>query len=171
MSGARQDFAAKRRRRGFERASQLVAQRVRTAGESRGFAVTRLLTHWPDIVGSEIATAARPVEIGYGKGFGATLTLLTNGAQAPIIEMQKETIREKVNACYGYAAIQRIRLTQTAATGFEDGRMAAATPTRSDQPAEPAIPEQISIAARGVGDDDLRKALERLGANVISRKK
>lgn len=160
-----------RRRGGFERAANLVASRVRTAAESRGFAVARLLTHWPEIVGPDIAAAARPVEINYGRGFGATLTLLTTGSQAPMLEMQKEAIREKVNACYGYSAIQTIRLTQTAATGFSEGRVQFEARNAGQDRHEPAIPPEASEAARGVGDDTLRLALERLGANVLSRKK
>ena len=67
--------------------------------------MTRLLTHWEEAVGQDIAAIARPVNIGYGRGsFGATLTVLTTGAQAPMLEMQKEQLREKVNAVYGYNA-------------------------------------------------------------------
>lgn len=170
MSGNRREHSTERRKRGFERASQLVANRVRSAGETRGFAVTRLLTHWPDIVGPEIAGCARPVEISYGRGFGATLSLLTTGARAPMLEMQKEAIREKVNACYGYAAIQRIRLTQTASSGFAEGR-ATFERKAEERPSIPEVPKEATQAAQGVGDDNLRSALERLGANVLSRKK
>ncbi len=162
-----------RRKRGFERAASLVAGRVRSAGESRGFAVSRLLTHWAEIVGPEVASSARPVEISYGRGFGATLTVLTTGAQAPMLEMQKEKIRERVNACYGYAAIQKIRLTQTAATGFSDGQ-AVFAPIKADEDrsfADTPVPPAAAAAAKDVGNAELRAALERLGANVLSLKK
>ncbi|WP_413720645.1 DUF721 domain-containing protein [Silicimonas sp. MF1-12-2] len=172
MSDIASQHGAKRRKKGFERASSLVAGRVRSAGEARGFAVTRLLTHWPDIVGPDIAAAARPVEVSYGRGFGATLTLLTTGAQAPMLEMQKETIREKVNACYGYAAIQRVRLTQTAATGFAEGKAQFdGYRLENDETIEREVPLSVQSAASGVEDNNLRMALERLGANVLSRKK
>ena len=160
----------KRRKRGFERAGALASGRIRTASETRGFAVSRLLTHWAEVVGPEIARVARPVEVNYGRGFGATLTLLTTGAEAPMLEMQKDTIRERVNACYGYAAIQKVRITQTAATGFSEGRAvfdAAPKQTPVERPVEP----EAAKAARSVGDDDLRAALERLGTNVLSHSK
>ena len=58
-----------------------------------------------------MAAISRPVEIGYGRGgLGATLTLLTTGANAPLLEMRKEELRERVNAIYGYNAIARIRV-------------------------------------------------------------
>ena len=159
-----------RRSRGFERTASLVAPRVRAAGESRGFAVSRLLTHWAEIVGPEIAAMARPVEIGYGRGFGATLSLLTTGADAPIVEMRKERIREKANACYGYAAISRIRITQTAPTGFAEGQVAFDSAPAEVGPRSPD-PEAARTArntAAPVADPGLRGALETLGGHVFS---
>ena len=169
MSDSTRNAWVKRRKRGFERASSLVAGRIRSAGETRGFAVTRLLTHWAEIVGPDIAAVARPVEVSYGRGFGATLTVLTTGAQAPMLEMQKEAIREKVNACYGYAAIQKVRLTQTAASGFAKGQAVFEPKKTAETGPEPVIPAAASKAASGVADNNLRDALERLGANVLSR--
>lgn len=161
-----------RRMRGFEAAASLLRERIRTAGESRGFAVARLLTHWPEVVGAEIAAIARPVKMGYGKGgFGATLTLLTTGAQAPILEMRKPEIRERVNACYGYNAISRIHITQTAPTGFAEGQAAfAAAPATARPPADDsALAGRAAEAAAGVQDEGLRAALEALGRNVLNR--
>ena len=163
-------MAGFRRKRGFERAASLVAPRVRAAGETRGFAVSRLLTHWDEIVGADLAPMARPVEVAYGKGFGATLTILVKGAQAPLVEMQKEAIRERVNACYGYAAIQRIRLTQTAPRGFAEDPEPF-RPAPKERPIRPEAQAAARDVAAGVGDNSLRDALERLGANVLSQSK
>jgi len=158
--------------RGFSRASKLLETRIRKAGESRGFAVTRLLTHWDEIAGPDMAALARPVDVKYGRqGFGATLTLLTDGARAPMVEMQKEALRERVNAVYGYNAISRIRVTQTAATGFAEGQVQfTPKPAAATEPA----PETVQAArerAEGVADAGLRAALEALGRNVLGRRK
>ena len=162
------------RKKGFARASQLLSGQIRKAGESRGFAVTRLLTHWPEIAGQDIADIARPVEVSYGRGgFGATLTLLTTGANAPMLEMQKEKLRERVNATYGYNAIARVRITQTHATGFADGQASFEHKPRKPAPSapDPKITKAASEAARPVADDGLRAALETLGENVLSKSK
>ena len=159
-----------RRKRGFERASQLVANRVRSAGETRGFAVSRLLTHWDEIVGADLSGMARPIEITYGKSFGATLTLLVKGAEAPMVEMQKESIRERVNACYGYAAIQKVRLTQTAPRGFAEPQAIFSAKPKNNEIA-PHIRQEAARTVEIVGDTSLRDALERLGANVLSQPK
>ena len=157
--------------RGFKRTATLLNDQIRRAGESRGFAVSRLLTHWAEIVGEDIAAIARPVNVGYGRnGFGATLTMLTTGAQAPMLEMQKEQIRAKVNAVYGYNAISRIRITQTAATGFAEGQaqFAPAAPKPKPQPSREVL-EEAERTAQPIENDALRDALEKLARNVLSK--
>ena len=173
MQGEGKSMATPRRKSGFKRAATLVQSRIRSAGESRGFAVSRLLTHWQEIVGPDIARAARPVEVSYGRGFGATLTVLTTGAEAPMLEMQKETIRERVNACYGYAAISKIRLTQTAATGFSEGQadFDHKPKEKTPSPVSTRAIQEAHDATSGVEDSSLRDALERLGTSILSQKK
>jgi hypothetical protein len=160
--------------RGFKRTANLLQDRIRRASETRGFAQSRLLTHWPDIVGEDIATIARPVDVKYGRqGFGATLTLLTTGAQAPMLEMQKEKLREKVNGVYGYNAISRIRITQTAPTGFAEGQASFDHRPKDNPPkaADPAVTKTAHDLVAPVGDTGLRDALEALGRNVLSKSK
>lgn len=159
---------------GFKRTSALLQSSVRRASESRGFAQSRLLTHWAEVAGAEIAAIARPVEVSYARqGMGATLSLLTTGAQAPMLEMQKEKLREKVNAVYGYNAIARIRITQTAATGFAEGQVDFEHRKTAQPAAAPApTPETTRTAAdltAPVADDDLRDALDALARNVLTR--
>lgn len=157
--------------RGFKRTASLLNEQIRRTGESRGFAVTRVLTHWAEIAGPEIAAIARPVKIGYGRtGFGATLTILTTGAQAPMLEMQKDQLRERVNAVYGYNAISRVHITQTAPTGFAEGQVQFDRPETPSAPAPSSeISREVAHVADGVGDAALRAALERLGRNVLSK--
>ncbi|WP_172300349.1 DUF721 domain-containing protein [Pseudoruegeria sp. HB172150] len=161
---------APRRLRGFERASGLLSTRIREAGEKRGFAISRVLTHWGEIVGEDTAAIALPVNVSYARGgFGATLTVLTTGANAPMLEMQKERMRERVNACYGYSAISRIRITQTAPTGFAEGQAQFAPAPKAEHVSDPEIAREAQEAARPVADEGLRQALEALGENVLSR--
>ncbi|MDP3262693.1 MAG: DUF721 domain-containing protein [Tabrizicola sp.] len=164
-----------RRMRGFEAAAGLVKEPVRTVGETRGFAVARLLTHWAEVVGADMARVSRPVEIGYGHrsgagGFGATLTVLVNGAHAPMLEMQKERLRERVNAVYGYAAVSHIRLTQTSATGFAEGQAEFVVLPKAAPAPDPVLVAKAAEAAEGVGDPDLRAALAALAQNILNRR-
>lgn len=158
---------------GFKRSGTVLSPQIRKAAESRGFAVSRVVTHWAEIVGEDLAAIARPVEISYGRqGFGATLTVLTTGAQAPMLEMQKDTLRKKVNAAYGYNAVSRIRLTQTSATGFAEGQAEfARPPARAEEPpVDDLTRKQASVIAEDVDDDRLRGALETLAQNCLKNR-
>ena len=155
---------------GFAQTSRLLQGRIRQASETRGFAVSRVLTHWAEIVGPDTAAISRPVEVSYSRGgFGATLTLLTTGPQAPMLEMQKERIRERVNACYGYNAIARIRLTQTAPQGFAEGQ-AVFAPAPRREAAPPEVTPEARQLAGDVADTELRLAIEALAANVLAKR-
>lgn len=159
------------RRRGFEPAFGLMKDAVRTAGESRGFAVARLLTHWAEVAGPEMAAKTRPVKIGYGKaGMGATLTLLVKAAEAPMVQMALPVLKERVNAVYGYNAISHIHLTQTAATGFAEGQAEFAPAPKAAPRPDPAVQAKAQEAAAEVADPGLRTALEQLAQNILTRR-
>jgi len=157
-------------RKSARRVSTLVERDIKRMGEKRGFSETRLLTHWAEIAGADTATICRPVKVGFPRGgFGAVLTLLTTGAQAPMLQMRLPQIIERVNACYGYRAISRIDITQTAPTGFAEGQVEfAPKPKPRVQPSEQAR-TLAREQAQGVGDEGLRRSLEQLAANIISK--
>lgn len=160
------EATGQRRGRGFRTAASLVESRIRDAGRAQGFSVMRLLTHWPEVVGEDLARISRPDKISHGRGLGATLTLVCRGAAAPLVQMQSSRIVEKVNACYGYAAISRVRIAQTAPDGFAEPQAAfRPAPTRG-----PAVDARASEMASDVADPGLREALRTLAGNVLSRR-
>lgn len=160
-----------RRQRGFEAAGGLLSTHLRQAVEKRGFAIARLLTHWAEVAGPDIAPLCRPVKIGHSKGaMGGTLTLLTTGAAGPMLQMQLPALRERVNACYGYNAIARIALTQTAPMGFAEGQTPFdAAPKRIPPAPTPQVVRAADAVAAPITDPALRAALERLACNVLSK--
>jgi len=163
--------ASKRGRRGFAQTGGLLSAQIRKASEKRGFAETRLLTHWSEIAGESVARIARPVKVNYNRqGIGASLTLLCTGANAPMLQMQLPQIISRVNSCYGYSAISRIHITQTSPTGFADPAAAFAP-----KPAKPEItPQQrtqLDTRVSNVADDGLRQALASLGENILTKPK
>lgn len=164
---------SERRKRGFEPASSLVARHLRGPMAKRGFAEAKLLTRWPEIAGAEIAAMAQPVSIRHGgkQGLGGTLILLTTGAAAPILQMRSEEIMARVNACYGYRAVSRVQITQTAASGFAEGQLAfqaAPNETPAPEPDPVALAETEKEIAR-IGDDRLRDALGRMARRALAR--
>ena len=165
--------APKRWSKGFAQTGGFVQTSLRKATEKRGFVEIRLLTHWPEIVGEATASICRPVKVGYGRqGFGATLTLLTNGANAPMLQADLPKIRERVNACYGYAAISQIRVTQTAATGFAEALTEFRTAPRAEKPRpDPAKVAELETQVATIESNALRSALAALGRNILTRSK
>jgi hypothetical protein len=161
----------KRRFKGFARAGGLVQPQIRKAGEARGFAVSRLLTDWAEVVGQDVAKLCRPVKVGYAKGgLGGTLTLLARGAAGPMLQAQLPMIQQRVNACYGYNAVAKILITQTAAEGFAESQTPFSGRPKADASPTPDMHAAAASLADTVADPGLRDALAGLGARVLSRK-
>ena len=158
--------------KGFKQTSSLLTSRIRDASESRGFSQSRILTHWEEIAGKETASIAQPINVSYSNhGFGATLTILSTGVNAPMLEMEKEKLRTKVNAVYGFNAITRIKITQTATHGFAEAQAAfAEQPEPLDKPPSPEVlAEARRLVGSSVKNPTFAQALEDLARNVLNR--
>ena len=157
--------------RQFKHMGAFLKKSISEVSSGRGFAQSRLLTQWAEIAGSATAQISRPVKISYAKdGIGATLVLLTNGANAPLLQMQIPQIIERVNAVYGYRAIQKIRITQSSRYQLAE----TTTPFEHEVPTKALSKESkeaIETLVKDVGDDNLRQALNRLGQSVNRGKK
>lgn len=160
----------KRGRRGFTHAASLMSYQMRRVSSSRGFSQARLLTHWEEIVGPELGRLTRPEKVSFAReGIGATLTIVTEGARAPEIQMQLPDIRARVNACYGYNAISRVRIKRADPnSGFAEDQ-AAFVDDRPEPEPDPA--ELASLGLDNVKDPGLRDALASLSKSVLTRTK
>jgi hypothetical protein len=165
--------APKRTTYGFVQTGGILGRQIRKVSEKRGFAESRVLTQWAEIAGEAVAAITRPVKVSYGReGLGATLTLLCKGADAPMLQMQIPQVISRVNACYGYAAIARIRITQTSATGFsEDAPAYRGEAEKSAGLLSNEDVAHVEQTVRDIGDTELKQALANLGENIMSRSK
>lgn len=157
----------RRKARGFLPAGGLIGQQLRTNQARRGFAQARLQALWPDIVGREAAAICWPEKLISARGpSGGLLKLAVEGVHAPQVQMMLPTIREKINAMLGPGTVGRIQLVQTPLAGLRGGRPAPAP----KKPAPPAtLPEPVAETLSGIGDEELRDALQTLARNVLSR--
>ena len=155
--------------RGFVQAASLAAPQMRKATGSRGFSQARLLTHWEEVVGPNLAKITRPAKVSFAKeGFGATLTILASGAHGPELQMQLPDIRARVNACYGYNAISRVRITQSDRSGL--GMAEAQEAFVDDKPKRELSEKELgSLGLENVKDERLRDALMDLSKSVLTR--
>jgi len=95
--------------------------------------------------------------------------LLTTGAHAPVLDMHRDHIVASVNACYGYRAVSRVQITQTARAGLAEDRTAGDSADRLPS----ARPDSGKLARamagiEGVADEGLRGALAKLARNVLT---
>jgi hypothetical protein len=168
---------------GFQAAGALVGRQIRAGAAARGFAVTRVLTDWPELAGPELARLCRPVRVSYGrKGLGATLVIETPGAAAPLVQTRVEALRARINAVYGYNAIARVQVQQGGMAvlhGLAEAPAAFAGPAPALKSDNLALPSQAARAraeavlgalGEGVTDERLKAALDRLAMNVLGRR-
>jgi hypothetical protein len=129
----------------------------------QGFASTDLVTHWPEIVGAEIAAHAEPVKLNWPRGDSeepeaATLVLRVEGPAAIEIQHLSGVIVERVNRFFGWRAVKRVALRQAPLT-----RQPAQPPTPAPRAEEV---ERIAATLPDIADADLRRALARLRAAI-----
>lgn len=95
--------------------ASLSARAAKPALGKRGFAAAEILTHWPTIVGPELAAFAVPIEIKFprGRNAGATLHLrIASGGAATLLQMKTPTILARVNGFMGYGAVAALQVAQ-----------------------------------------------------------
>jgi len=144
--------------------SQIVAKTIEEAFARQGFASTGIVTHWPEIVGAEIADHCEPMRMIWPRRVHeddpepATLVLRVEGPVALEIQHLSGVILEKVNRFFGWRAVARIQIRQAPLK-----RPAKKTAPRGPDPAEVA---RLAEGMTYIGDEGLRDALARLGASV-----
>ena len=155
---------------GFKKASILLKKSIQKASESRGFAQSRVLTHWSEIVGEEISSVSIPTKVSYKtNGLGATLTILTTGSNGPILEMQREFIRNKINAVYGYNAVHKIKITQSSPIAVIGKNENSEGLVSKNKKVNVEISPKIEKTVNEIDDKNLRRALEELAINVFTK--
>ena len=158
------------RKNGFKKASVLLRKNIQKVSESRGFAQSRVLTHWSEIVGDEISSVSIPTKVSYRTdGLGATLTILTSGSNGPILEMQKEFIRNKINAVYGYNAVHKIKITQSSPVALIGKNEASMNIMPKKNKISGKISPSLEKAVNEIDDKNLRQGLEELAINVFTK--
>jgi len=126
-----------------------------------GFVQSSIVSRWNEIVGERYAKVSSPESIRFptGKKAGGVLTLLVDGAHAPLIQHLTPLIVERVNRFFGYAAINRIV--------FKQGRPPA-PPPRPDRPQLRPVPKELGEGLREIADPELRACLESLASRIAA---
>jgi len=150
--------------------SDLLPQAGGAAFRRFGFVQSSIVSRWPEIVGARYAAVAAPESIRFppGKKSKGVLTLVVEGAHAPMMQHVAPVVMERVNLFFGYPAVERISIRQ--------GAVQAARPKARVAPVPGPISAEIGDSLREVADPELRACLESLarglsageGAPVVS---
>jgi hypothetical protein len=155
----------RRWRQGPVNIGNLTGRLTRPALGKRGFAGGEILSHWPTIVGAELAAFACPLEVKYprGRNAGATLNLrVSHGAAAAMLQMKIPAIIERINRFFGYEAVVQVQAAQ--------GPMPSRTrPVAPAAPLAPAAAAQVEREVDVVTSEPLKAALTKLGKSLQQR--
>ncbi|HEY7006244.1 MAG TPA: DciA family protein [Sphingomicrobium sp.] len=124
-----------------------------------GFIQGSIVSRWAEIVGERYAKVSTPESIRFptGRKAGGALTLLVEGAHAPLMQHLTPMIVERVNRFYGYSAINRIV--------FKQGKPPAPAP-KVVRPQLRPVPKELGEGLREIADPELRACLESLAARI-----
>ena len=142
-------------------AGELVAAVGGMSFKRFGFVQSAIVSRWAEIVGERYARVSSPESIRFptGKKAGGALTLLVDGAHAPLIQHLTPHIVERVNRFFGYGAIDRVV--------FRQGRPSPA-PAPVQRPALRPVPRELGEGLREIADPELRACLESLAQRIAS---
>ena len=143
--------------------SSLLPAILKPVMAAHGVATSQLLTHWPDIVGPELAAVTCLLRVNWPRGVdpsraragGASLVVLCDSAFALDVQHRAPVILERVNTLFGWNAVSRLVLRQGPVDVRKDKEI------QLDKLSDPPpLPE--------IDNEDLRTALARLGQRVLS---
>lgn len=126
-----------------------------------GFVQSSIVSRWGEIVGERYSKVSSPESIRFpqGRKAGGALTLLVEGAHAPLMQHLAPLIIERVNRFFGHAAVDRIV--------FKQGKPPA-PPTAQPRPALRPVPKELGEGLREIADPELRACLESLASQIAA---
>lgn len=130
-----------------------------------GFVQSSIVSRWKEIVGARYAAVSAPESIRFphGKKSNGTLTLVVEGAHAPMLQHVAPTIQERVNQFFGYEAVARIAIRQ-GLVQVEKRKSRLAPP--SLRPVTLSMDMKDSL--RDIADPELRLCLESLARGLAA---
>lgn len=141
-----------------------------------GFVQSSIVSRWHEIVGPRYAAVSSPESIRFpvGKKREGVLTLVVEGAHAPMMQHVAPAIVERVNAFFGYPAVGRVAFRQGIVQAARAKSRQAPPSLRplgtgltSGQPETcPELPAELGDSLREIADPELRACLESLARGL-----
>lgn len=143
--------------------SEMLAVAGGAAFRRFGFVQSTVVSRWREIVGVRYAGISCPESIRFpqGRRSDGVLTLVVEGAHAPMMQHVAPAIIERVNRFFGYPAVARIHFKQAMV------QVARARSRPVPPPVKP-LPTELGDSLRAIGDPELRACLEALARGVAA---
>ena len=124
-----------------------------------GFVQASVVSRWAEIVGERYAKVSTPESIRFpaGKKSGGVLSIVVQGAHAPLMQHLAPVIVERVNRFFGYHAVAKLAFRQGAPISTREA------PKR---PQLRAVPKELGEGLREIADPELRACLEALAVGI-----
>ncbi len=151
------------------RRSRSIAELMPQAGGAAfrrfGFIQSAVVSRWAEIVGPRYAGVSSPESIRFpaGKREAGVLTLVVEGAHATMMQHVAPAIIERVNRFFGYAAVARVTIRQSAGVAR---RAPTPKPAAAPRPAPAEFGAELGDSLRSIGDPELRAVLEALAGGL-----
>ncbi len=128
-----------------------------------GFVQSSIVSRWREIVGIRYAAVSSPESIRFpqGRKSQGVLTLIVEGAHAPMMQHVAPAIIERVNRFFGYPAVERLSFRQGIVQVEKAKSRAAPASLRP-------LPVELGESLREVADPELRACLESLARGLGS---
>jgi len=141
-----------------------------------GFVQSSIVSRWREIVGVRYAAVSSPESIRFppGKKSRGVLTLVVEGAHAPMMQHVAPTIVERVNAFFGYVAVERVAFRQGIVQAARAKTRHAPPSLRpldvalsaAEREREAQLAVELGDSLREVADPELRACLESLARGL-----
>lgn len=155
---SRTDADAPRQRR-TRSAGELIGSAGGVAFRRFGFIQASVVSRWGEIVGERYAKVSTPESIRFpaGKKSGGVLSIVVQGAHAPLMQHLAPVIVERVNRFFGYSAVAKLSFRQGAPV---------ARVKKTKRPQLRAVPKELGPGLREIADPELRACLEALAGRI-----
>ena len=137
---------------------------VKEIMNSEDFIEADILLNWYDVVGQELGRVIRPIKIKYDKKENQRVLYVEVpvGGYALEIQHREKYILEKINAYFGYSAIQKLNKSQN------PNMRPLRTPQKAKEEKKKKKEEKyVEEIADGIKDEKLKEILIKLGKSVV----
>ena len=164
---------AKPRRQAPKPLADLIGGAIDPLLAKQGFGESDIIMNWDDIVGARLAAVTEPLKLQWPMRGAkrspdmpvepATLVLKVEGAFAIEVQHMADLLCQRINGRLGWRCVGRIAIRQ--------GPVERPAPKRPVAPPPAQAVEKAKGLAQGIEDEELREALTRLGARVLSQRR